>query len=89
MMLGKLEVMEFLGLLRVMGGLKDLEFFEKGQEGDSVEEDGRSDLEKYVLGADPEKLVMEAMDLFLARPAKHQKTILKQLRLTTKGRGLG
>lgn len=88
-MLGKLEVIEFLGLLRVMGGLKDLEFFEKGQEGDNVEGDGRSDLEKYVLGADPEKLVMEAMDLFLARPAKHQKTILKQLRLTTKGRGLG
>lgn len=87
--MGKLEVMELLGLVRVMSGLKDLDFFEKEYEGENAEDDRRSDFEKYVLGADPEKIVMEAMDLFLARPARHQKTILKQLRLTTKGRGLG
>lgn len=81
-LMGKLEVLEFFGLLRVMGGLKDLEFEEK-----ATEDTTKSSLEKFVVSADPEKLIMEAMDLFLKRPARHQKTILKQLRLTTKGRG--
>lgn len=86
-LMGKLEVLEFLGLLRVMGGLRDLEFEEKASTGETTEDNEKSPLGKFVVSADPEKLIMEAMDLFLKRPARHQKTILKQLRLTTKGRG--